>query len=442
MNLKISKLLAKVTKKKNEQRVSFATEFSKKCRTTESRVEQLQFQLNQFNASWERTRSLVPFYQKKSHPVAFDSWEMFQNTFEPISKKEVSLVSKEHFDLSTPQSFFWRSTGGTTGIPLKFPIYKSEIQKIEECEWFGRKMVDISPFDSSLRIWGHGHLFGDGFNRVVNSYVRSLKDRLLLIHRHSAYNLSNDALDKLSVEYIKQPYDYVFGYSKAIAAFAKHLIKFGIGNRRHTPPKAVICTAEAFDNEPHDTHVISKAFQCEVFMEYGSVETNLIAHMNKERVYQVAWPNFMLEILPDGDAKDRGELLITTLYPRAFPLIRYKIGDVIGGTNSTYGITEFTNVIGRNNSMIELNEHIIHSEGISHALRNIPDILAYQLVLNSHEIYLNTVTKTAKFKSLETKILAQLEKLNPDLGKISIRSVTQLESSIAGKRPTILDNRK
>jgi phenylacetate-coenzyme A ligase PaaK-like adenylate-forming protein len=79
--------------------------------------------------------------------------------------------------------------------------------------------------------------------------------------------------------------------------------------------KGVIAAAEGF-SAVRNKMIIEEAFGCQVFMEYGSMETGSIAQEISEGEYHVAWNNYFLEAVPtnDGDHK----ILVTALYPRWF----------------------------------------------------------------------------------------------------------------------------
>ena len=117
---------------------------------------------------------------------------------------------------------------------------------------------------------------------------------------------------------------YVLGYSVALDLFAA-------ANRdrreqlRASGVRLVVGTAEAFPTR-ESANRLRDLFGCDVAMEYGAVETGLLAHTHPEGGYRAFWRSYLLEV---AGGEHPGRLLVTSLYPRCLPLVRYEIGDEI-----------------------------------------------------------------------------------------------------------------
>ena len=335
---------------------------------------------------------------------------------------------------------FMRITGGSTAEPIQMPAWREEAKFTSYDMWLARSWYGISPASKLFMIWGHSHLLGSGFSGVVNKYKRMLYDYILGYRRFSAYDLKDDAMREAGDFMLKFRPDYVIGYSVALDRFVK--VNMERKNAfRNLRLKAVIAAAEAFPF-PDSRDLLKDFFNCPVGMEYGSVETALIAHTHPEGGYKVFWQSYFVEA--ERNKLGAGYIIrVTSLYPRCFPLIRYEIGDEIVLHNTSqerlFGVTEFDNVLGRCNDYVELKDSsLIHSEAFTHAIRWCPEVVAYQVVQDKERICLNYIAKDTLSRATKEMILSKLKKVHPLLGEVEFVKVNELKRTIAGKTPMIL----
>ncbi|HLJ60672.1 MAG TPA: hypothetical protein VKZ50_13180 [bacterium] len=114
----------------------------------------------------------------------------------------------------------------------------------------------------------------------------------------------------------------LYGYPSAVHRLVRG-IREGAGPSR-IPLKAVVLTGEPL--YLFQRQAIADTLQCPVIEEYGSVELGSVAFECPNGTLHVAAETVFLETLP-GDAGGE-RLLATHLRNRAFPLIRYEIGDI------------------------------------------------------------------------------------------------------------------
>src|SRR5699024_9048861 len=129
-------------------------------------------------------------------------------------------------------------------------------------------------------------------------------------------------------EILKFKPKYIIAYSKALNMLAR-ANEDRKDEFRKLNLKAVMGAAEGFE-KPSDKDYISKVFGCPVASQYASMETNYIAHTHPDGGFKVLWKNNLIECVDEaGKPAQTGKLLVTSLYPRAFPLIRYELGDIL-----------------------------------------------------------------------------------------------------------------
>lgn len=83
----------------------------------------------------------------------------------------------------------------------------------------------------------------------------------------------------------------------------------------------------------HCRDIVKKKFDLELFETYGAVEFGWLAfECNEHCGLHMTTNNMYLEIVDEEgeqvSAGEQGEIIVTGLYNRAMPLIRYRIGDL------------------------------------------------------------------------------------------------------------------
>ena len=212
-------------------------------------------------------------------------------------------------------------TGGSTGTSL-------EIFRTEECNnlkiacarrsdrWSGWK-----PGEPIGAVWGNP------------PYPKSFKGRLRnwLISPYiylDTINLNERSVFQFARKWQKVKPTLLFGHSHSLYLLALYVKNLKIDI---IVPKAIISTSMML--MPHERKVIESVFGVKVFDRYGCEEVSLIAaecerhegmHINIEHL-------FVEFIKPDGNYSkpgEEGEIVVTDLFNRAMPLIRYRVEDV------------------------------------------------------------------------------------------------------------------
>jgi len=181
---------------------------------------------------------------------------------------------------------------------------------------------------------------------------------------------------------------------------------------------------------------------CPVAMEYGAMETGTIAHQRRDGRFQVFWPNFFVEGIESESWPGSYELLVTTLYPRLVPLIRYQIGDLVNGEpNAETFDQSLEQVIGRCNDGISIDEcTFVHSESFSHVLRDVKDIQAFQVIQTAtDEIIIKYVSDRTLSDEIEDRLHGRLARVHSRLKVDRFERVGRLQESISGKTRRVVN---
>ena len=400
------------------------------------------WQLKQFNRQWLAIRRDVPYFQhvtaQNRLPVRFSTWQEFREQV-PLMDRRTIQSRRNEFVNKERAPDLWRSTGGSTAEPMQIPAWTSEGDFLAKDMWYARSWFGVSPADKLFLLWGHSHLLGTGVSGWLNATTREIKDRLLGYCRYSAYDLSESGLRLGAETLIDFRPAYVIGYAVALDRFAK-VNRDRRADFHKLDLKVAIATAESFPT-PESATLIADILGCRVVMEYGAVETGLVAHQRLDGHYSVFWRHYFVEGTESAEVPGTYEIVITGLYPRCFPLVRYRLGDLVATDPDEQSVNQhFKAVIGRCNDYIALpNGNVVHSEAFTHAVKDIPSISAYQVVQSRDGIITLQYLATSSLKPNEVEsIRRRLNQITPHLAGVRLQRVESLEQTIAGKTRRIV----
>lgn len=207
-------------------------------------------------------------------------------------------------------------TGGSTSVPLRLFINDEGIEHRKAVTLRHNSWAGYEPGDLLGAIWGN----------TDKEY--SFKERLynILVNR-SLYLDTLKMDDKYILSFVnlikKKKVRILMGHSHSVFKFAEFIKRKGINGIQL---RGIITTAEMLYD--HERKVIEEVFGNIVFNRYGCEEVGLIASECEEHDgLHINSDGLIAEVL-NSDEKKPGRIIITDLYNRAVPLIRYDIMDM------------------------------------------------------------------------------------------------------------------
>ncbi|MEO5775951.1 MAG: phenylacetate--CoA ligase family protein [Flavobacterium sp.] len=288
-------------------------------------------------------------YQGFVGKTSSDNW----NKLPVMTKKEFQKPLSERLSEGfTPSTIYVNKTSGSSGDPFIFAKDKfchalTWANNIRHFGWFG---ID---FNSSLQ----ARFYGIPLDFIGNKKER-IKDLLSHRYRFTIFNLSDEVLEKVLIKFQNKKFDYINGYTSSIVLFAKFLQKKNIVLTTVCPTlKFCVVTSEMLFDD--DKILLEKQFGVPIVNEYGASELDLIAFQNPAGEWQVNSETLFVEVLDDDNNVlpngKQGRIVITSLYNKAHPFIRYDIGDVgILDEKSTSKKPILKKLIGRTNDVAVL----------------------------------------------------------------------------------------
>ena len=213
-------------------------------------------------------------------------------------------------------------TSGSTGMPLKI--------------YYGRKDNDYSKVNNLRSFLEAGYRPGDAFvtisdpewvkNRYASSGSVSLQKRLNLFYPIDV-NMRNTPSQIMEDILRIGRCDVLYGYPTSIALVAREIERTGETRIR---PRIVVTNGELL--EPALREYINEIFHTRLFDFYTTEEFKRIAwECEAHSGYHIDVESVVLEFVKNGrqiPPGQRGEIIITSLYNRTMPLIRYRQGDI------------------------------------------------------------------------------------------------------------------
>ena len=354
-----------------------------------------------------------PFYQKLVTKETYKNW----NELPVLTKNDLQIPLKERLSNGFESNNYINKTSGSSGVPFIFAKDKmchalTWASNMHRFEWF---KID---FNSSYQ----ARFYGIPLDFVGKTKER-LKDYLSKRYRFSVFDVSDEKLAQVLQQFKQKKFDYINGYTSSIVLFAKYLEQKNI-ILTHICPTLKVCIVTSEMLFESDKELMKRQFGVPVINEYGASELDLIAFENKKGEWQVNSETLFVEILdannqPIQNGKE-GKIVITSLYNKAHPFIRYEIGDVgILDEKSTFKKPILKQLTGRTNDIAVLpsgkkspgltfyyiTKNIIEDDG------NVKEFVVKQTKINTFEIdYVSNKELTlAQIQKIEKAIVNYLE---------------------------------
>ncbi len=330
-----------------------------------------------------------PFYSQLAGNSTAKSWEELpilnkQNLQKPLEERLSKGYSKK--------TVYLNKTSGSSGTPFVFAKDKYShaltwASNIMRFGWFG---IDFN------------HSYQARFYGIPMDFIgyqkERFKDFLSGRFRFPVFDLSDAILEKFLKKFRAKKFDYINGYTSSIVLFSKYLENKNIVLKDICPTlKACFVTSEMLFES--DKKLLEKQFGIPIINEYGASELDLIAFENPKGEWQVNAETLFVEILDENNNPvphgTEGKIVITSLFNKANPFIRYEIGDIgILDEKSTPQKPILKKLIGRTNDVAVLpsgkkspgltfyyvTKSIIEDDG------NVKEFIIKQTKLNTFEI--------------------------------------------------------
>ena len=271
-----------------------------------------------------RALTEILMHAKQTVPFYSNIAEIDINAFPVVCKDDYKKAftqfrSSAYLDDSALRKVF---TSGSTGTP--FMAYQDK----EKLYWHRAGLISINDRIGwklgarfmFMRVWGSGHDGGrlsQMMSNVVPVDVMDFDDAKKETIRQKLL------ADKQLV--------YILGYASALESLSEYLIRCGEDPKKLGLEMVIADSENLSDNAKQ---AIKKAFGCPVLNRYGNNENGIIGLAESGRShFSINYHEYYVEVLNIDDDSPApvgsvGRIVITDLYNKAFPFIRYDTGDL------------------------------------------------------------------------------------------------------------------
>lgn len=345
-------------------------------------------------------------------------WEEFRRL--PVLTKTAMQADKDAMKTQDPdlQVVAENMTGGSTGRPLSFWQDSEYWAAADAADNFVRSWWGVPSVCRTHALWGSDRDLGE------RSWKERIAASLCRIRTVDSFRMSNERIEAFIAEVAAWKPEYIMGYASSLHLVAKYLLERG---RTVEGPVAIRSTAETLF--PEQRKDIEKAFSSKVYNFYGSRECNNIAAectmqnglhvLAGTRIVEIV--NERNEVVENGTV---GKIIVTDLVNRAFPFIRYEIGDLGAMTSEPCScglpFDRLSQVTGRvSDVLVSARGDLVHGEYVTHLFYGMKGVKSFQVVQENYNELTLYVEKDESWPG-ELNITHAVESIEKAMGGVAV----------------------
>ncbi len=351
----------------------------------------------------------------------------------PVVNKKIlkdnydKIFVKEYTDKTT----FTKHTSGSTGTPFSV---------IHDAEKRCRHIADLKYFGE---LAGYKDLESLCYLRAmpVASEEQQRKDNVWQL---DICNLSEENLTEYYHIMIEKKCVALLAYASTLETAVNFWSKKFPENKLYI--KSVICISETLTMEVREKLASYFGEDVVIRARYSNTENGILGQeIGIPDNYVLNWASYYFEVLKlesdePAEEGELGRIVITDLYNKAFPLIRYDTGDVAVMMRSKDDFPRFTSLLGRRMDLIiNTKDQIISPFLISQTMKSAKGIEQWQFIQKTKHDYLikATIAKECERPSFEYEIDKFKLVLGEDIN-ISVEYVDEIPVLNSLKRKMII----
>lgn len=229
----------------------------------------------------------------------------------------------------------------------------------------------------------------------------------------------------------------VGGHPSLLVMMAKVIEKEGIEDMK---PELILVGGELA--YPEYRKYIEKVFGCETFDKYGAYETYSLSWECDHHRNHIDADSAFVEFLKDGEPVapgERGEVVVTNLWNRAMPFIRYRLGDIGSPSDELCEcgrtLPLIKDVEGKADDFIVLpSGELISSRRVIPPFFAEPSIGQFKVIQDKKSHVIVKIAPLSGFtEEIEQKILKEVQGIVGELMSVEIEKVDVIEQTGRGK---------
>ena len=364
------------------------------------------------------------------------------------SWNNVPIIRKQQFQdgiqdwIAQPyrgKKLFQNSTSGSSGVPLRF-------SKDWECHARTWALIEKRYAEHGIDVFRdlEARFYGIPLSNKLAYLKERTKDWIANRMRFPVFDLSDRVLEKYYHRFQQKKFVYLNGYTSSLVAYANFIIRREYPTLKDICPTLKVCITTSEMCSEQDRQTMERAFGVKVINEYGAAELDIIAFEDCDGDWVMNEQNLYVEVVDENNQPvsegQEGKILVTALYNKAMPFIRYELGDRgVISTRRKNGYRLLEKLTGRTNDIAILpsgkvvpgltfyyvTKSLLQQEGL------IREIVVRQHAIDSFEvIYVASRELNEKEKSEVKNLLDTYMEPGLDL---QITRVEQIQRQKSGK---------
>lgn len=384
---------------------------------------------------WEQ----VPFYRESWGRVgvaaAADIKDRADYARLPLLTKP---AIREHSDAmiapACRDSLYFKSTGGSTGEPMRFGYTRESYERRTAVMFRGYGWAGAHLGQRTAYLWGAPVAAPAGFHLFKDRLYHAALNRRML----NAFDMSEQRMAEYADAINRFKPETIVSYVGPLVELAHWIERNGITIHR---PQRILGAAEAL--HAHQRELLQRVFGAPAYDTYGCREFMLIAaeceahdglHINTDHLHV----EFHRGAGPAHDGP--AELVVTDLHNFGMPLMRYLNGDLgtPGGGSCACGrhLPKLAKVDGRKLDALRLQDgRLLPGEYIVYVFLAIAGVQQYQVVQREPDALLvRLVLEPGCDVAVYVAIRDGIHKLTGDGVRIEFETVDSIALTVSGKR--------
>lgn len=361
----------------------------------------------------------IPYYRTLLTDLGLSRFDFVSTkdlTKLPILTKEIITQHRESFfPVNKKIKFRECSTGGSTGVPLKYRLSDDSALFASLLLDRGLGMGGYRPGDKMATIAG-GSLTGS--DKSLKKYCI---ERLTNLRFFSSYGMDDELLMRYAKNLIDYQPKYLRGYASALIAVANYMASNNLSQKIKI--KSVFSTSETLTDNARRN--IEKIFNCDVYDTWGLNDGGASAFECREhKGMHIDTERAIVECIPrdeQSDSQEFGRVVVTSLIEQSMPLIRYDTGDLgrLENRKCACGCNRPRLFLGagRATDYLKINGKIIGAPVLTVLMGKIP-VKQYQIAKTSSKSLVVRIVKDKDYSNIEEDFI--IKSLKEKLGQIEI----------------------
>jgi len=357
------------------------------------------------------------------------------------SLQNFPVMKKAYYRQQKPEEFYSDEflgaslhtvyTSGSTGTPF---------QVVQDPDKRNRTVCDLICCHNSIG-WRLGDRYVFIRNWVSNYKQSKLKSVIQNSHNVNITGFDDEQKRRLLAWLKRHKHAIILGYASALDAFAQFLEQKDL-DARGCKVRAIVCDSDALTATTYAR--LCRAFGCPVYNRYDNEENGLLGIGVGIGALRLNTSSIYFEVLKtDSDEPaGRGELgrvVLTDLYNKAMPLIRYDTGDLAVTNDAAGRIRTLESLCGRTAGCLTSTDgRLVSDVTISGAMEPFVGILKYQVVQRAHDVY--CIKYMGELSSEQRRdVLLRMRKCFGENAEITLENVGEISSGPNGKYRTTIN---